>query len=191
MTTLRAIIFSTFGLAALAMPLAAHAQSQTGFEEAERASRRLAILNTIPFGGVATIEPLSRQWTVNSFYVVQEAPAPFWVIRRQMRAPFSGAFAMRWADSRNCPAVEKVLLAMEDLPLVRPDAPRLGVESNIPGRGPDAVEHIFWNSYARSGARDAGVTLETQSSSNSPVALWWDEASAQLAKCWAEAPPAP
>lgn len=178
--------------AVLAVATPSAAQTSTGFEGAERASRRLVVLGEIPFGGIATIESLSRQWTVNSFYIVRKgAPsAPFWVIRSQVRHPFSGALHLRWADSRSCPAVEKVLVAMEDLPLVRPDAPRLGREFNIPGRGPDGVDHIFWNRDARSGPKDTGVSLEIESSSGSPVALWWDDASIQLAKCWAETPPA-
>ena len=179
-------------LAVLALAAPSAAQTPTGFEEAQQSSRRLPFLNEIPFGGVATIESLTRQWTVNTFYIIRSgaSSSPFWVMRRQMREPFSGRLHLRWADSRSCPAVEKVLMAMEDLPLVRPDAPRLGREFNIPGRGPDGVDHVFWNRDARSGPRDAGVSLEIEGSSESPVALWWDDASAQLAKCWTEIPPA-
>src|SRR5690606_33892944 len=117
-----------------------------------------------------------QEWSVNAFYAVFQGEHPrqttFWVVRR-VTGDRSGAKAVRWADSRTCPAVETVLLAMEEAPPVRPDAIGLGVEAPNLGIVFDGTWHTFWNSSARADDNNTAVRFEMQGNVNTPFAQWW------------------
>jgi hypothetical protein len=129
---------------------------------------------------------------VNTFYAVFRGEYPrqstHWVIRRVEGERGRDARVL-WADSRTCPAVEDALVAMERIPLVRPDAPRVGKESSYFGMVMDGTHHTFWNRNARSGQNDATVSLEIEGNVNSPMAAWWASSARRLAACWAEMQP--
>lgn len=80
---------------------------------------------------------------------------------------------------------------MERLPAVRPDAVRLGEETENLGIVLDGTAHTFWNRWARLGRQDAMVGLEITGNVNSPIAIWWAEAAENLADCWAVEAPGP
>ena len=80
---------------------------------------------------------------------------------------------------------------MEGLPAVRPDAIRLGEESEELNITLDGTHHIFWNRWARSGRQDATVGLEITGNVNSPIAVWWARSADRLAECWTDQPPGP
>ena len=169
------------------------ARKQGGvFAETQRTSRTEAFEQRPPFGGVSLYAYLSRAWSVNSFYTVFRGQGAeqtwFWVVKRISWAP-GGTRTVVWADSRSCPAVESTLTAMENMPPVRPDVPRLGTESANLGLVLDGTRHVFWNSLARSGDNDATVALEIVGNVNSPVAQWWSAGEAALAECWSETAP--
>ena len=168
------------------------AKAQDGFDETERASRELAFEHRQPFGGLTQFAYLSRSWSVNTFYTVFRGRPPeqtkFWIVRR-VTGGAGQANTIVWADSRTCEGVEKAFIAMEQLPVVRPDAPQLGQETETMGLVLDGTQHIFWNRWARSGPDDATVGLEISGNVNSPVAEWWAEAAGSLSQCWRATPP--
>jgi len=163
---------------AAASPVAA----QSPLPDVAAKARDLTFQRSQPFAGLNDVGALSQAWSVNTFYAV------FRVVRR-VTGDRQGAQIARWADSRVCPAVETVLLAMEDLPIVRPNAIALGAESQNLGLVMDGTWHTFWSKSARSGDNNASVQLEIQGNVNSPVAQWWAESAEALADCWTEAEP--
>lgn len=172
---------------------ASNVEAQSVFNEAESAARNLSFENRDPFGGLSEFGWLSQAWSVNTFFAMFRGQYPnqtkFWIVRRltgsrdQTNQPL-------WADSRSCPAVEQMLIAMERLPSVRPDAPQLGEEAANIGLVMDGTQHIFWNRGARSGANNASVGLEVTGNVNSPIAEWWADSTLALSSCWRETPPA-
>lgn len=86
-----------------------------------------------------------------------------------------------------------MLLQMEDLPLVRPDAPQIGRRPENPVIFTDGVSHTFWNRFATSrfeGAENSAlVSLEIDGNVNSPVAIWWAKAVQGMRDCWSPTPP--
>jgi len=173
---------------AAASPVAA----QSPLPDVAAKARDLTFQRSQPFAGLNDVGALSQAWSVNTFYAVFRGRYPdqtvFWVVRR-VTGDRQGAQIARWADSRVCPAVETVLLAMEDLPIVRPNAIALGAESQNLGLVMDGTWHTFWSKSARSGDNNASVQLEIQGNVNSPVAQWWAESAEALADCWTEAEP--
>jgi hypothetical protein len=182
----------TIGLAVLAAPTVASAQAD--FRQISQEARDLAFEDRTPFGGLSEIGHLNRAWSVNTFYAVYRGDYPrqtvFWAIRREA-GDYRGSNGVVWADSRSCPAVERVLTDMERLPAVRPDAIRLGEESENLGILLDGTAHTFWNRWARSGRQDAMVGLEITGNVNSPIAVWWAEAAQRLTDCWTSELPGP
>jgi hypothetical protein len=181
------------GLPLLAMLLlASPVAAQNAFPDVAAQARDLTFESRPPFAGLNEVGALSQAWSVNTFYAVFRGRCPdqsvFWAVRR-VAGDRQGAQVVRWADSRACPAVETVLLAMEDLPIVRPDAIALGAEAPNLGLVMDGTWHRFWSKSARSGDNNASVQLEIQGNVNSPVAQWWAESAEALAACWAEAEP--
>lgn len=177
----------------LAMLMAASpVAAQNGFPDVAAQARDLTFESRGPFAGLNEIGALSQAWSVNTFYAVFRGDYPvqrvFWVVRR-VTGDRHGAQVVRWADSRTCPAVQTLLLNMEDLPSVRPDAIALGTQAPNLGIVLDGTWHTFWSSHARSGDNDAMVKLEVQGNVNSPVAQWWAVSAEALAGCWTEAEP--
>ncbi|MFC5342693.1 hypothetical protein ACETK8_06050 [Brevundimonas staleyi] len=168
--------------------------AQVDFRQIEGEARDLTFEGRGPFGGLSEVGALNRAWSVNTFYAVFRGDYPrqtvFWAIRREA-GDHRGESGVVWADSRSCPAVERVLTDMERIPAVRPDAIRLGEESEILGIIFDGTAHTFWNSSARSGSQDARVGLEITGNVNSPIAVWWARSAEKLADCWAAEPPGP
>ncbi len=146
----RPLAGSLFAAAAVLIT-SASAASQS-FEQVERESRQLPFEQRGPFGGLAEVGSLNRQWSVNTFYAVFRNSYPnqtvFWIIRR-VTGNANGVEKTVWADSRSCPVVEATLAAMEKLPVVRPDAIRLGEEAPNIGLVLDGTHHMFWNKYAK------------------------------------------
>lgn len=181
----------TLGVA-VASCLVFPAQAQESFADVERTAREVAFERRPPFGGVSETTWRSGHWSVNTFYAVFRGEYPrqstHWVIRRVEGERGRDARVL-WADSRTCPAVEDALVAMERIPLVRPDAPRVGKESSYFGMVMDGTHHTFWNRNARSGQNDATVSLEIEGNVNSPMAAWWASSARRLAACWAEMQP--
>jgi hypothetical protein len=171
-----------------ASPVAA----QNPFPDVAAEARDLTFERRQPFAGLNEVGALSQAWSVNTFYALFRGRYPeqtvFWAVRR-VAGDRQGAQVARWADSRVCPAVETMLLAMEDLPIVRPDAIALGAEASNLGLVMDGTWHTFWIKSARSGDNNAAVQLEIQGNVNSPVARWWAESAEALAGCWSEAEP--
>lgn len=169
-----------------------HAHSQDNFQQVEQASRDTPFEGRRPFGGLAELTYLNQTWSVSTFYTVYRGQSPrqtkFWVVRRVTGAPGEGQ-SVRWADSRSCGGVERVLIAMERMPAVRPDAPHLGEEAKNIGLVLDGTAHIFWNRFARSGPENATVDLEISGNVNSPIARWWAGSADDLAGCWQTATP--
>lgn len=190
MQTRRLITTLVVSLAALLAPATALAQSDFG--EVEREARQLDFEGRGPFGGLSEIGALSRVWSVNTFYAVYRGDYPnqtvFWAVRRETGGR-EGLAGVVWADSRSCPAVQQVLIDMEGLPAVRPDAIRLGEETEHLGIVLDGTAHTFWNRWARSGRQDAMVGLEITGNVNSPIAVWWARSAERLAECWTDQPP--
>lgn len=188
--SLRMLRLSVVAIAALFS--STHANAQDAFQETERASRELLFEQRGAFGGLAEYAYLQRSWSVNTFYTVFRGQYPnqtrFWVVRRVTGAP-GQAETVLWADSRFCAGVERALIAMEDLPSVRPDALQLGIEAENIGLVMDGAQHIFWNRWARSGRNDSTVGLQITGNVNSPIAEWWSAAAADLAPCWESATP--
>lgn len=168
--------------------------AQVDARQIESDARDLTFEGRGPFGGLSEIGQLNRAWSVNTFYAVYRGEYPsqtvFWAIRREA-GDHSGENSVVWADSRACPAVERVMKDMERLPAVRADAVRLGEETKNPGVVLDGTAHTFWNRWARSGRQDAMVGLEITGNINSPIAIWWAEAAENLADCWAVEAPGP
>lgn len=168
------------------------AMAQDDYADVAAQARELDFARARPFAGLNEIAALSQEWSVNAFYAASRRdgrhPARYWVVRR-VAGDRQGAKAVRWADSRTCPAVETVLLAMEDLPPVRPDAVALGVEAPNLGIVFDGTWHTFWNRSARTGDNNAAVIFEVQGNVNAPFAQWWSEAARMLAPCWSDAAP--
>lgn len=189
MTLPRLLALMVVTLAAAA-PVSAAAQLDVG--QIDRDARGLTLERRVPFAGLSEVGALSRVWSVNSFYAVfrgdYSRQTVFWAVRRET-GDSEGSKVVAWADSRSCPGVERMLTAMEQLPLVRPDAIRLGVESQNLGLVMDGTAHTFWNRWARSGPEDASVGLEITGNVNSPIARWWAEATPGLAGCWTANPP--
>jgi hypothetical protein len=183
---MRALLFLTMLTAA--SPVVA----QNAFPEVAAQARDLTFERRQPFAGLNEIGALSQAWSVNTFYAVFRGRYPdqtvFWAVRR-VTGGRHGTEVARWADSRTCPAVEEMLLAMEDLPIVRPDAIALGAEAPNLGLVMDGTWHVFWSHHARSGDNNASVRMEIQGNVNSPVAQWWAESAALLDGCWTEAEP--
>lgn len=173
---------------AAASPVAA----QNPLPDVAAQARDLTFERSQPFAGLNEVGALSQVWSVNTFYAVFRGRHPdrtvFWAVRR-VTGDRQGAQVARWADSRICPVVETVLLAMEELPIVRPNAIALGAESPNLGLVMDGTWHTFWSKSARSGDNNASVQLEIQGNVNSPVAQWWAESAEALAGCWTEAEP--
>lgn len=171
----------------LGLSLSTYANAEDPFQEAERASRHLQFEQRDPFGGLAEFAYLRRSWSVNTFYTVFRGQYPsqtrFWVVRRETGAPGEPQTVL-WADSRSCAEVERALIAMERMPVVRPDAPQLGTEAADFGLVMDGTQHIFWNRWARSGRNEATVGLEITGNVNSPIAKWWAATEEDLAHCW-------
>ncbi|MGV3578312.1 hypothetical protein [Brevundimonas sp.] len=188
----RLIQMSVVALAVSIAPGVALAQAD--FRQIESAARDLTFEGRGPFGGLSEIGHLNRAWSVNTFYAVYRGDYPsqtvFWAIRRET-GDFRGEHGVVWADSRFCPAVEQVLIDMEGLPAVRPDALRLGEESENLGIILDGTAHTFWNRWARSGSQDATVGLEITGNVNSPIAVWWARSAERLVDCWTDQPPGP
>jgi hypothetical protein len=161
------------------------------FPEAERTSRGLSFEQRAPFGGLSEINFLSLNWSVNTFYTAFRGQYPsqtrFWIVRRVTGSAQQTKPAL-WADSRSCPAVEQVLIAMERLPAIRPDAPLLGQETRSNALVLDGVGYTFWNSWAVS-ENKATVGLEITGNVDSPMAAWWTTGAASLSGCWRETPP--
>lgn len=168
----------------------AHAQDQ--FADSERASRTSTFENRPAFGGLSQIAWPSQHWSANTFFIVYRGQYPdqtsYWVIRRVTGSPNIEP-AVVWADSRHCPAVEQTLIAMEQLPAIRPDASKIGEEAANIGLVLDGTHHVFWNRWARYGERDANVGLEVSGNVNSPIAEWWSANVANLESCWRDEPP--
>lgn len=188
----RLIPISVIALAAMVAPGVALAQAD--FRQIEREARDLTFEGRGPFGGLSEIGHLNRAWSVNTFYAVYRGDYPnqtvFWAIRRES-GDYRGENGVVWADSRSCPAVERVLTDMERLPAVRPDAIRLGRETENLNIILDGTAHTFWNNWARSGRQDARVGLEITGNVNSPIAIWWAEAAQRLTDCWTAGSPGP
>lgn len=187
------------GLLTITLVAASPAAAQsTTFDDALDRSHRMTLSGVGAFGGISQMQAFGLSWSVSAFYVVYDrspassgapgAPTAWYVVRRETggsRVPQ----ATEWADSRNCPGVADMLVSMEDLPLVRPDAPKIGRETQILGLVLDGVHHVFWNRWASSGDNDATVGLEVSGNVNSPVALWWKDAADGLKPCWSRTPP--
>jgi len=151
-----------------------------------------------PFAGLTWMHTLNGSWSANAFYVLTEpasssgarrvAGARYYVVLRDTGGP-TAPTTEQWADSRTCPGVTDMLLAMEGLPPVRPDAPGLGQEGDFVLTA-DGIHHLFWTRSARSGPDDTRVQLEISGNVDSPVALWWEKASEGLETCWSSTPPA-
>jgi hypothetical protein len=170
------------------------ALAQADFRQVESEARDLTFEGRGPFGGLSEIGHLNRAWSVNTFYAVYRgdyrSQTVFWAIRRET-GDVRGEHGVVWADSRSCPAVERVLIDMERLPAVRPDAIRLGEESENLGIMLDGTAHTFWNRWARSGRQEASVGLEITGNVDSPIAVWWARSADRLAECWTAEPPGP
>lgn len=192
MQTRRLIPAFAVSLAALIGPATAFAQS--GFEQAEREARQLDFEGRGPFAGLSEVGALNWVWSVNTFYAVyrgdHRSQTVFWAVRRETGGR-EGSARVVWADSRSCPAVERVLIDMEGLPAVRPDALRLGQEAEDLSIIMDGTAHTFWNRWARSGRQDATVGLEITGNVDSPIAVWWARSADRLAQCWTDQPPGP
>ena len=106
-------------LSAALLMAASPVMAQDDYEAVAAQAREVDFDRRRPFAGLNEIGALSQEWSVNAFYAVFQGEHPkqttFWVVRRVM-GDRSGAKAVRWADSRTCPAVETVLLAMEKIP---------------------------------------------------------------------------
>jgi hypothetical protein len=180
-------------LSAALLMAASPVMAQDDYEAVAAQAREVDFDRRRPFAGLNEIGALTQEWSVNAFYAVFQGEHPkqttFWVVRRVM-GDRSGAKAVRWADSRTCPAVETVLLAMEEIPPVRPDAIDVGVEAPNLGIVFDGTWHTFWNSSARAGDNNAAVRFEMQGNVNTPFAQWWSEAAPMLAPCWSDVAPA-
>lgn len=169
-----------------------YANAQSSFSEAESTSRDSLFEQRRAFGGISEFTYLRQSWSVNTFYTAFRGHYPtqsrFWVIKR-VTGGTGESEAVRWADSRSCSAVELVLIAMEKMPAVRPDAPQLGIEAENLGFVLDGTQHIFWSHSARSGQNDAAVRLEITGNVNSPIAEWWADATDRLEPCWSTVMP--
>jgi hypothetical protein len=195
-TSLRLLTVLGLAAGALAAPASASAQARS-LEEAAAAARHRTLAGRIPFAGLTQSQTRRDAWTVNSFYVVDEPASNVGASggRRALHyvvlgeAGGSAGASRRWAESHTCPAILDMLLAMERLPAVRPDAPGLGREPEF-SLTLDGVVHTFWTAMAQSGPRDATVGLEITGNVNSPVALWWKAAEDGLTACWSATPPA-
>ncbi len=168
------------------------ALAQVDVEKIVQDARQADLEGRPAFGGLSEVGDLRRDWSVNTFYVVYRGAPPeqtvFWAVRRETGTRMART-ATVWADSRSCPGVRTMLLAMEQLPAVRPDAIRLGEEASaeIQLHGSRVT---FWNRWARSGPENAAVDVEIVGNVNSPAARWWAESSPGLADCWTPNPPA-
>ncbi|MFJ6023239.1 hypothetical protein ACIQC9_01410 [Brevundimonas sp. NPDC092305] len=171
------------GLVAIAAASGVQAQS---FEEAKAAARRHEIEHQPPIAGVEQIAARNRDWSVNSFYRLWTGQgterSSRWVIRRITRDDAGP----RYADARDCPAVNEVLAAIEDLPPPIMDMPGIGREA--PGEAEivlDGVSQTLWARFARAGTGNASVNVEITGNVNSPAAIWWGESLPKLDRCWA------
>ena len=193
MRTVICPLWSSACIVAASLAIQTPARAQDAFGQAVEAAKQATFEQRPHFGGLTQYAWLSQMWSVNTFYAGYRGSFPnqttFWVIRR-VTGRSESAGEPQWADSRRCTAVEAVLLKMEQLPAVRPDAPRLGVETQNLSIVTDGTNHRFWNRWARSGEDDVAVGLEIQGNVNSPVAQWWGEASVALDECWSETEPA-
>lgn len=100
---------------------------------------------------------------------------------RFIRTEGDGAGLVKWADSRDCPAVTLVVHGMRDmtLPAIQP--------YGIPGESLSIV--MDGTGYFLSApTADAMGRIRISSNVHTELARWVDDAFAQLAPCWREKP---
>jgi len=147
------------------------------------------------FAGVTTSGGRSGSWSANRFYVIHLGKWPntthYWVARRasgESFGPTAGQTAIVWADSRSCPALERALLQLENLPAAWIDVPRLGREDQRWSWTLDGVHHRLW-STARDARTGLAMSLVLEGNVNTPIERWWTEALRRLEGCWTTATP--
>lgn len=176
------------GAAAFAPPV--FAQS---FEEAvEQAQTAGTGVFREPDVFISEMWALSRHWSVNAVYGHWSGEgadrARHWIIRRATGDP-TGQTALLWADSRTCPAVRDVLIAMEDMAPPRPHLSGLRAEPERIVIVGDGAQVVFRSRWSQAGSEGAAVQLQVQGNVNAPHAIWWEQSVEALADCWTpEAP---
>lgn len=117
-----------------------------------------------------------------------EAKRPGFVISGVFEAQLTREPSLRWASSRDCPALRDRMVALSELQAPRPYVG--GLDDQPPALTTDGAVYRLWSSASRYG--DRGVdAYEMRISSNhgTPLAEWTDETLKALGPCWRDAPP--
>lgn len=171
----------------------ASASLAQSFDEAEQeALRARPVGNFEPIVFVSEYWWLAQHWTINTVHAdwlgQGEDRERYWVVRRAV-GDSTGQTALLWADSRICPAVRDVLIALETLEPARPEVVGLGLEDDRLGIVFDGARVIFRSRSARVESNGAVVELQLRGNVNAPHAVWWRESAEALGDCWTpEAP---
>jgi len=169
-----------------------------GFEEARRASSRssasVATLTAIPsFCSGWTVIRIERHWPAD------RGARSWWTIRYSIGTA-RGTPEIRWADSRSCPAMRGVLIALGQLPLATgvgevPDDTTPPLPSSRrplpppppPPPSPDGTDYTLQGHFQQPDRSSADVTLRT---TYGPLANWAENVAPALQACWRDVPPA-
>ena len=176
------------GAAAFAPPVLAQS-----FEEAvEQAQTAGPGMFREPGVFISEMASLSRSWTVNAIYGdwtgEGEQRSRRWIVRRAV-GDRTGQTALVWADSRTCPTVREVLIAMENMAPPRPQVYGLRAEPEQIVVVADGAQVVFRSRWSQAGSEGALVQFQVQGNVNAPHAIWWEESVQALADCWTpEAP---
>lgn len=134
---------------------------------------------------------LARRGAAMNSLAIYEMPlqrddAPVWVIRR---ADTTGeAVSAEIASSRSCPQIYQLVLALERLPVPRPEirgaraAAPAGFSPAPPDIGPLHTHYGFWSRGWTSSSEPVELSLVHLGSG--PLMHWMTEAEALLQNCW-------
>lgn len=156
------------------------------------AARDVKLGQAEPFTTVRALGAWGDPAEVLSFYVYWDKPYGAtgrrrgFAVRRFSRRPEPQG-TVRWATSHDCPAIEPLLLGMEEIPPPRIDVPVLGRDDRV-HPPTDGVSYDLWSRWP-SWPTSRGYALQMSSNVGSPLANWVQTAQRELAPCWREATP--
>ncbi len=170
---------------------------QEGFPQMQAAARDAYAAQFDGGSASAGFDWYGWSWGVVNFYTIYDRsrpradgrPSPWWVAKRTagaVRPPINPTIS--WADSRSCPQLVDVIVAMTRLP---PPPLRLrSLEPYAPPMGMPLTDGTVFSVWSGEAVQPENQPARVQASSSlGPIATWGEAATKALQGCWRDQPP--